>query len=145
MGKPAYTGVVLKPFDQDFLRQVMSEILDNGLREAGFVEQNARGNRLSHHMTICMGPCPEELRPRLGDKVVLTVDAWGRTDKSLAVRVHPFCLEHAKIPCQNATPHVTVAVNPGNSGSPKDSNGITEWTAFDQTIGLNGVLEEVCH
>lgn len=142
MPKPAYTAVVLKLFDQDFLRGAMSDVLDKGLRETGFVERSNNGVRLSHHMTICMGGCPEVLRDQLGHQKALTIDAWGMTDQALAVRVCsvlPFTAE-----CKNATPHVTVAVNPSQGGSPKSSNDITEWTMFEQPFSLSGILEEVC-
>lgn len=142
MGKPAYTAVVLKPSDQEALRLEMSSILDAGFRDAGFVERNSRGDRLSHHMTLCLGACPEKLSKYLGKKCTLTIEAWGNTEKALAVRVLRFNL----LDLTNVkTPHITVAVNPGNSGSPKDSNEIVEWTPFSKTFQLEGLIEEVCH
>jgi hypothetical protein len=142
MSKVAYTGVVLDEASQDMLRELMSPILDNTLRDIGFVERNARGQRLSHHLTLCLGPATDRLRDYLGKRVTMAIVGWGYTNKALAVQIRPFnLLDLTSV----KNPHVTVAVNPVNEGAPKHSNDISVWTKFGEPILVAGTVEEVCH
>ena len=93
---------------------------------------------ICHHMTICMGELPVDLKPFLGHSVELTVTGIGMSDKALAVRVEGF-------DSNKSVPHVTVAINEKNGGKPKDSNDIKSWGEFNGSLNLWGHVEEVPH
>jgi hypothetical protein len=72
------------------------------------------------------------------------VNAIGKSDKAVAVRVEGLMAGHRK----NGIAHVTVAVNSKGGGKPSDSNKITEWVSIDKfpklkEIIIKGRVEEV--
>jgi predicted kinase len=73
---------------------------------------------ITHHMTIVFGkPVPN--KEDLGKDITLKVTELGLSDMAMAVKVEGY-------PTKNATPHITIAVNP-NGGKAVMSNDITEW------------------
>jgi len=89
----------------------------------------------AHHMTICMGELPENLKEKIGTTVKLEVIAIGDTDKAIAVKVNGFY-------SKNKNPHVTLAVNIKRGGKPVMSNEITNWTPF-HGYTLTGTVKEL--
>lgn len=71
----------------------------------------------AHHMTITLGELKD--KTDLGKEVVLKVTKVGKSDMAMAVQVEGYS-------SKNATPHVTIAVNP-EGGKPVMSNDITKW------------------
>ena len=71
----------------------------------------------AHHMTITLGEMKD--KTDLGNEVTLNVTKVGLSDMAMAVKVEGY-------PTKNATPHITIAVNP-NGGKAVMSNDITEW------------------
>lgn len=90
---------------------------------------------ICHHMTICLGPLPEDMKGYIGTPVTLTVTDLGESDMALAVRVTGF-------KSKNANPHVTLAINDNAGGKAKMSNDITKW-ADVAPIKISGTVEEV--
>lgn len=86
----------------------------------------------AHHMTINMGELKD--KTDLGREVILTVTKVGLSDMAMAIQVEGYS-------SKNATPHVTLAVNP-DGGKPKDSNDITKWQDV-KPFYITGVVTEI--
>jgi hypothetical protein len=91
-----------------------------------------------HHMTICLGELPSDLKSDIGKKVSLKVVKWGVSGKAMAVQVEGYYSE-------KAIPHITIAINKKAGAKPVDSNKIENWKDWGFTPGLtlNGTIEEV--
>lgn len=137
---PQYTGVVLESDDQQYLLSVF-RVLYGHFAPAGFVNRNAQGSLLCHHMTCHMGGAKECDGPHLGSEVMLELDAWGVSDKALAFRVS--AIDHQGVTCENSTPHITALVNPSAGGSPRHSNDINLWFNLEKPVVVTGVFKEV--
>lgn len=85
-----------------------------------------------HHMTINLGPLKGN--SKVGDKVSLTVEAVGISDKAMAVKVSGH-------ETKNDIPHITLAVNP-DGGKPVMSNDITKWQDIKPFM-VQGVVTEI--
>lgn len=133
----SYTGVVLDSDSQQSVFRLFDGMRAENLTPVGFVDRNAAGQLLAHHMTMNMGPCKQ--RSLLGMEVILTADAWAIDEKVMAVRIS----DHQGVYCDNETPHVTVLVNPGRRGSPRHSNGLTNWVKLPEPLVLSGTVREV--
>jgi len=97
-------------------------VLDSGSRSSllSIVENEIPDgwSIIAHHMTIVFGkPVPN--KEDLGKDITLKVTELGLSDMAMAVKVEGY-------PTKNATPHITIAVNP-NGGKVVMSNDITEW------------------
>lgn len=93
--------------------------------------------RIAHHMTIKLGPLPEEMLGRVGERVPITATHIGKyEDKAVAVKVF------SSMGPRGNTPHVTLAVNRANGGKPFMSNKITEWIELPERVIVYGVLSE---
>jgi predicted kinase len=92
---------------------------------------------LGHHMTIAFGKGVED-KSDLGKEVELTVTALGMSDTAMAVRVEGY-------PTTNKIPHITVAVNTANGGTPAMSKDISDWGLLDlgYTLKLYGTVTDV--
>ena len=93
-----------------------------------------------HHMTISHYSrlTPEILnwcQSNEGKVFNLYVDRIGFGDKAIAVGV-----DIDDVPCTQAYPHITVAVNSSTNGKPVDSNYITEFDDVYENIELKGKL-----
>jgi hypothetical protein len=130
-----YSAVLLDEKSQLKLEKLAEDIKVNGVRVPMLVRDSG-WKMYCHHMTICMGPLPEHLKQYLGTPQKLEVTHIGVSDKAVAVRVIGF-------DSKNKIPHVTVAVNTAGGGKPFDSNKITEWTAIETAIKLNGEVKEL--
>lgn len=93
---------------------------------------------ICHHMTICLGELPSDLKSNIGKKVSLKVIKWGVSGKAMAVQVEGYYSE-------NNIPHITIAINRKAGAKPFDSNKIENWKDWGFTPGLtlNGTIEEV--
>ncbi len=91
---------------------------------------------LAHHCTINMGRAKDFVQDHLGKTVHLIADAFSQNEKVMAVRVK------TEVPSENATKHITVAVNRGAGGKPFMSNILTDWEVIFP-IELVGVVAEV--
>ena len=72
---------------------------------------------ICHHMTICLGELPSDLKSNIGKKVSLKVIKWGVSGKAMAVQVEGYYSE-------NNIPHITIAINRKAGAKPFDSNKI---------------------
>jgi hypothetical protein len=122
--KVSYSAVVLNESSKKRLLNLFSGMIPEGWE------------KIAHHMTICLGELPENLKDRIGEKVQLSVVGVGMSDKALAVKVDGF-------PSKNNIPHVTVAIDRKNGAKPVDSNKIERWADFGGEIYLTGQVEEV--
>ena len=86
----------------------------------------------AHHMTITLGELKD--KTDLGKEVVLKVTKVGKSDMAMAVQVEGYS-------SKNATPHVTIAVNP-EGGKPVMSNDITKWQDV-KPFYITGVVTEI--
>ena len=126
MGKVLYSAIVL---DQKSKSKLLEKV---GL----LIPKN--WTIYSHHMTIKLGELRPEQKNLVGLKVRLTVDEFGKGEKVIAVKAHA-----DGIKSDNATPHITVAVDTANGGKPVMSNQITKWYRIDRPLLLTGVVTEV--
>ncbi len=122
--KISYSAVVLDAASKKRLLNLLSSMVPNGW------------DKIAHHMTICMGQLPKDLKNKIGEKIQLSVDGVGMSDKALAVRVLGFEIK-------NKIPHVTVAIDRKNGAKPYDSNKIEKWIYFGGELYLTGIVEEI--
>lgn len=122
--KISYSAVVLTAASKQRLLSLLSSMIPDDWE------------KIAHHMTICMGQLPEDLKNKIGEKVQLSVNGVGMSDKALAVRVLGF-------QSKNKIPHITVAINRKNGAKPVDSNKIEQWVDFGGELYLTGTVEEV--
>jgi hypothetical protein len=102
-------------------------------QEYGNVPENWRW--IAHHMTICMGPLPEDMKELIGQEYSIVTSQLGRSETAYAVMVNDNGLSKNKIP------HVTLAVSP--EGKPVQSNYIEKWQPIANRIRLTGVITEI--
>tara|TARA_R110002074_G_scaffold331905_1_gene502310 strand:- start:303 stop:722 length:420 start_codon:yes stop_codon:yes gene_type:complete len=122
----AYHGVFL---DESSIKQLLDKFRRHWSNEEGWEE-------FAHHMTIGLGPLPDNLLARRGDQVRLQVVSFAQDDKVKAVGVnHP-----DDIQSNNTQPHITLAVNRGAGGKPYLSNKLTNWEPI-QPFDVIGVLD----
>lgn len=86
----------------------------------------------AHHMTITLGEMKD--KTDLGNEVTLNVTKVGLSDMAMAVQVEGYS-------SKNATPHVTIAVNP-DGGKPVMSNDITKWQDV-KSFYITGFVTEI--
>ena len=124
--------------DQSYKVSYSAVVLDPGSRSA-ILNHVAFPNDwkvICHHMTIKMGELPENLKEKIGQTVTLRVTKLGKSDKAIAVGIETSL-------SQNATPHITVAINAANGAKPKDSNEITAWEELAESFNVTGKIDEV--
>lgn len=138
--KIAYSAIVLTPESHNQLVAQFKHNIPTGWE------------MLAHHVTINMGPLPQELKNNIGLPVKFQVITFDMDDKVAAVQVvvpkdlQPFM--------KNAYPHVTIAVNRAGGGKPVMSNDMIakaiKRDEEDGTIGrvfspihLTGIVQEV--
>lgn len=125
MNSVSYSAVVLDNASKVKLKEVFDHLIPDSWEWVG------------HHMTICMGPLSNSgITTEIGQTVVLSVDAVGKSETALAVKVVGFY-------SKNAIPHITLGVNRQNGGKPKDSNKITDWLAYNYDLRLTGTVQEI--
>lgn len=145
-----YTGVFLKDVSRNQLVKWASsqkQIVD--LLGSGYQMNTASGEQLIDHVTLHLGRFNPKLNDinLLGQPVTFEISTLGISDKAIAFGVSyanqgvysafgtPLVLS------QNATPHITIAINPKNGGKPMHSNQIDNWTKIP-TMTIQGVLLE---
>lgn len=90
-----------------------------------------------HHMTIVFGKgLPKHLKDDLGKTVELRATKIGFSDMAIAVQVEGY-------ESTNDIPHVTLAVNTEEGGTPAMSKDITKWVNLSSYINLKGIVNEV--
>jgi len=91
-----------------------------------------------HHMTITMGPLPENMSDDLGKLVGLAVIGIGIDNNAIAIKVEG-------VYSKNKIPHITLAVNSENGAKPVMSNNIPDnkWKSIDFPYKLTGVISEI--
>lgn len=130
MEKILYSAVVLDKESHKILVNEFSDIIPDGWKI------------FAHHMTIVFGQgLPEELERYLGMKVELRAIEFGISDLVMAVKVEGF-------ETTNKIPHITLAVNVNDGGTPIMSNNILDWRRLSEVIGKNqitltGTVEEI--
>lgn len=112
-------------------------LLDNASKTALLIHDFPIGipdgwTKYGHHMTINLGALKGN--SKVGDKVSLTVEAVGISDKAMAVKVSGH-------ETKNEIAHITLAVNP-DGGKPVMSNEITKWQDIKKFI-VTGVVTEI--
>ncbi len=131
-----YTGVVLSRNERLNLLNTVFPLMQMFFERLGYV--TADGSKIyCHHMTMNLGTCRE--KELIGREVGLTVDAFGISDKVMAVRV---AKREPDVYCDNETPHITIAVHK-ERGAAKDSNLIKEWIPLTSTPKFVGTVQEV--
>ena len=118
--KKTYSGVLLDEKSRNLLLKTYEDMIPQGWE------------RICHHMTIAFG--------KLADKenipVTLKVEAVGKSDKALAVKVSGY---HSA----NKIPHITIAIDRKNGAKPRHSNEIQNWIKVDDGIELNGIIQNL--
>jgi hypothetical protein len=90
---------------------------------------------LCHHMTINLGPLPDNKREEIGKIVELTASEIAYNDKVAAVKVSGY-------ESKNANPHITIAVNRSNGGKPVMSNELQNWQKIPP-FTIKGTITEI--
>lgn len=126
MGRIMYSAVVLDDKSRSKLLEKVQALIPKNYEV------------IAHHMTINMGELRPEQKRLVGLKVRLTVDAFGVGEKVLAVKCHA-----DGINSDNATPHITIAVDRMGGGKPVMSNQITKWYPINRPLLLTGIVTEV--
>lgn len=124
--KVSYSAVVLDEASQSELREYFKQILPGQFKTWEII---------CHHMTICMGELPKELKKDIGQEVQLVVSSVAYDDKVAAVGVGGYTTK-------NKHPHITLAVNRSNGGKPVMSNDLTQWTPVS-LFHLKGTVQEL--
>lgn len=119
--KVSYSGVIL---DKNSQQEILSRVE---------VPQNWK--TYAHHMTICLGPLPENLQHLKRKKQQLRITKLGKSDMAIAFGVDSDL-------SLNKIPHITIAINSSIGAKPKDSNSITEWEDIEPFV-VYGRVEEV--
>jgi predicted kinase len=123
--KILYSAVVLDEKSKDKLLTALGHHIPEGWKT------------FANHMTIVFGKgLPDNLKDDLGSTISLRATRLGRSDMAMAVEVRGY-------ESTNEIPHITIAVNVGEGGKPKDSNLIKNWRPFGSHINLTGVVTEV--
>lgn len=94
-------------------------------------------NYVGHNMHMTIDPFKINADERIGEMVNLTAFEIGISKTALAVKVEGYDRK-----TNNAFPHITIAVNVRNGGSPKDSNKITEWKKMSP-LTVQGTIQNV--
>jgi len=90
-----------------------------------------------HHMTITFGKSiPEDLKGDLGKTVDLIVNAIGKSDMAVAVKVDGYFTT-------SDVPHITLGVNTNDGAIPSNSKDIEIWEPLESNINIKGVVTEV--
>jgi hypothetical protein len=126
MEKILYSAVVLDDKSREKLLAKVKQLIPNNYEV------------IAHHMTIKLGELYPDQKKLIGLRVRLTVDAFGKGDKVLAVKCHA-----DGIKSDNETPHITIAVDRANGGKPVMSNQITKWYPINRPLLLTGVVTEI--
>ena len=118
--KKTNSGVLLDEKSRNLLLKTYEDMIPQGWE------------RICHHMTIAFG--------KLADKenipVTLKVEAVGKSDKALAVKVSGY---HSA----NKIPHITIAIDRDGGARPKDSNDIKSWTDVKDGVILHGTVKNL--
>lgn len=123
--KVLYSAVVLS----DKSRTELLKKIENKIPEGWDI--------ILHHMTICLGELPENLKIDIGKQVKLKVIGVGRDDMAMAFKVDGYY-------SNNKIKHITIAINRKNGAKPVMSNNIKQWYEFDeQNLYVNGNVEEI--
>jgi len=91
----------------------------------------------AHHMTIKMGELED--KSLLHKKIKLKAYAIGINDKVASVGVES-PIEYYE---EDVIPHITLAINRENGGTPKDSKNISKWKNIGRPFYIIGRVEEV--
>ncbi len=119
--KVSYSGIIL---DKNTQQEVLNQVdIPNGWKV------------YAHHMTICLGELPENLKHLKGKKQNLKITKLGKSDKAIAFGVETDL-------SKNKIPHITIAINTSIGAKPKDSNDITEWENIEPFTVI-GYVDEV--
>lgn len=134
-----YIAIVLTEESQERLKELARHNMPNDWDENSI-------KMLCHHMTLCFKPNEDDelfvnfANANKDKKFTLLCERIGHSDKALAVGVHSEDI----IPCKNKISHITLAVNQGNGGKPKDSNFITMWNELLKPIKIDGYVRKIC-
>lgn len=127
-GKILYSAIILTKESQEKLARLFSEFIPKDWEV------------FAHHMTFAFKqPLPDELKNKENEEVSIEVNGFGKTDKVMAVRVSGEYTQYTV----NETPHITLAVNKNDGGTPAMSNDIEKWDDIEPPIELYGVIKEV--
>ena len=101
-----------------------------------------------HHMTIAFGKWAPEQEALIGEEVLLFCDAFGFTDKTIAVRVKSARLTKdcsaiaREVLSTNKVPHITMWVNRAQGCVPVNSNLISNYDEHRiPGIPLKGIVK----
>ncbi len=126
MGKILYSAIVLDEKSKSKLLEKVGQLIPKGWTV------------YAHHMTIKLGELRPEQKRLVGLKVRLTINEFGRGEKVIAVKAHTDGIQS-----DNATPHITIAVDTVNGGKSAMSNQITKWYNIERPLLLTGVVTEI--
>lgn len=128
--KVLYSAIVLTQESHDKLVRIFSDDI--------FIPHD--WEIFAHHMTFAFKkPLPDELKELEGEETTLYATHFGKSDMACAVKVEGDYTSYS----ENEIPHITLAVNKKEGGSPVMSKDIDNWSELDPSIELKGVIKEV--
>lgn len=122
--KILYSGIVLDDNSRNMIYKLFKKFIPSDWEFIG------------HHMTINLGELNSENKKNINKRVDLTVNSIAWDDKVIALGVDGYNVT-------NKHPHVTLAVNRHNGGSPKMSNDLKIWNKLKNKIKISGIVEEI--
>ena len=140
-----YTGIVLDDLNRKHLQR-LAEAAKQFLKDFLDIDVSTWETK-GHHMTLHLGPPTELEKELIGFAFIITVDAIGFNATTAAYRVSDVhkaqTLPMVKYPVEHKSPHITMLVNRGAGGKPKDANTINNWVLLPEPMTLIGHLQHV--
>lgn len=118
--KKTYSAVLLDEKSRNLLLKTYEDMIPQGWE------------KICHHMTIEFN----KLVDNEGTPATLKVEAVGKSDKALAVKVSG---HHSA----NKIPHITIAIDRNGGAKPKNSNDIKDWTNVKDGVTLHGTVKNL--
>ena len=125
---PQYFGIFLTETSKGDLAQTFGAMIPNGWRPYMDHVTLYFGNPIGKRDDIA-----KYIAWHLGQSVDIHISSLGASPDAMAIGVY------GSFPCNNARPHITLAVPP--DGKPVNSNKITSWAELRTDFSLRGVVD----
>lgn len=144
-----YTGIVLDNKSRTkLLEEFHTEI---AALEDDFQFKTSKNEPLIHHVTINLGDFDPALNENmLGKEITMEVISFAYDSKVAAFGIKTELSGYGgskfgspSVYSVNQIPHITVAINPKENGSPYDSNKLKEWKSTHKSVEIRGIFREV--
>jgi hypothetical protein len=147
--KASYTAVVLDEKSRSLLLETF--VTEIASLEDDFQFKTERNEPLIHHVTVNLGCFDPILNENLlGQEITMEVISFAYDSKVAAFGIKTELSGYGgskfgspSVYSVNQIPHITVAINPKENGSPYDSNKLKEWKSTHKSVEIRGIFREV--